>query len=70
MIREIIKPQQNSFTIDIPDGYINREVEFINLLWKQLDQKKNISRTKYPQNRFNVGAFKGDRPNIGQRKDY
>jgi len=29
MIREIIKPQQNSFTINIPNSYIDKEIEFI-----------------------------------------
>ena len=29
MIREVIRPQQNSFTITIPNSYINKEVEFI-----------------------------------------
>ncbi len=29
MIREVIRPQQNSFTINIPNSYIDREVEFI-----------------------------------------
>jgi len=29
MLREIIRPQENSFTINIPNSYINREVEFI-----------------------------------------
>ena len=29
MIREVIRPQYNNFTINIPNSYINREVEFI-----------------------------------------
>ena len=29
MIREVIKPQYNNFTINIPNSYIDREVEFI-----------------------------------------
>jgi hypothetical protein len=29
MIREVIRPQDNSITINIPNSYINREVEFI-----------------------------------------
>ena len=29
MIREVIRPQDNSITINIPNSYINREIEFI-----------------------------------------
>ena len=29
MIREIIRPKYNNFTINIPNSYIGREVEFI-----------------------------------------
>ena len=29
MIREILKPNSDSFTISIPDEYINQEIEFI-----------------------------------------
>ena len=29
MIREVIRPQYNNFTINIPNSYIDREVEFI-----------------------------------------
>ncbi len=29
MIREVIRPQCNNFTINIPNSYVNREVEFI-----------------------------------------
>ncbi len=29
MIREVIRPQDSSITINIPNSYINREVEFI-----------------------------------------
>jgi len=29
MIREIIKPQQNQIILNIPDDYVNKEVEFI-----------------------------------------
>ena len=29
MIREVIRPQYNNFTINIPSSYIDKEVEFI-----------------------------------------
>ena len=29
MIREVIRPQHSSFTINIPSSYIDRDVEFI-----------------------------------------
>jgi hypothetical protein len=29
MITQILKPQKNSFVVNIPDSYINKEVEFI-----------------------------------------
>ena len=29
MIREVIRPQYNNFTISIPSSYINKDVEFI-----------------------------------------
>ena len=29
MIREIIRPQQNQITVNIPDDYIDKEIEFI-----------------------------------------
>jgi hypothetical protein len=29
MIRKILRPNSNNFTISIPDEYINQEVEFI-----------------------------------------
>jgi len=42
MIREVIRPQQNSFTINIPNSYINREVEF--LMFPLEEQEKTIKK--------------------------
>ncbi|MBN2783090.1 MAG: hypothetical protein JXQ66_07610 [Campylobacterales bacterium] len=39
MIREVIRPQQTSITIDIPQSYINKDVEFIMFA---LDEKDEI----------------------------
>ena len=41
MIREVIRPQQNSFTINIPNSYIDREVEFIMF---PLDEQEEIKK--------------------------
>jgi hypothetical protein len=43
MIREIIKPKCNNFTINIPNSYINREVEFIMF---PLDEQEKIQEIK------------------------
>jgi len=43
MIREVIRPQQNSFTINIPNSYIDREVEFIMF---PLDEQEEIKEVK------------------------
>ena len=43
MIREIIRPQQNQIILDIPEDYINKEVELIvfPLEEKEKDKIKN-----------------------------
>ena len=48
MIREIIRPQQNQIILNIPDDYINKEVEFIifPLEEKNIIQNKNTSNSK------------------------
>lgn len=43
MIREVIRPQQTSITIDIPQSYINKDVEFIMFA---LDEKDEILHVK------------------------
>ena len=41
MIREVIKPKTNNITIQIPDSYIDREVEFIVFPLKDDKVRKN-----------------------------
>jgi len=43
MLREVIRPQHNNFTINIPNSYLNREVEFIMF---PLDEKEEIQEVK------------------------
>ena len=43
MIREVIKPQDSSFVIDIPNNYIDKEVEFIMFL---LDESESVHKVK------------------------
>ena len=43
MIREIIRPKYNNFTINIPNDYIDREVEFIMF---PLDEQEKIQEEK------------------------
>ena len=54
MIREIIRPTNNSFTISIPNEYINQEVEFIMF---PLDEKETVQNTQQ-QNKISLrGIF-------------
>ena len=43
MIREVIRPQENTFTINIPNSYIGKEVEFIMFA---LDEQEEIKEPK------------------------
>ena len=43
MIRAVIKPQDSSFVIDIPNNYIDKEVEFIMFL---LDESESVHKVK------------------------
>jgi hypothetical protein len=43
MLREVIRPQHNNITINIPNSYLNREVEFIMF---PLDEKEEIKEAK------------------------
>ena len=43
MIREVIRPQETSFTINIPESYLDRDVEFIIF---PLDEKEEIQENK------------------------
>ena len=44
MLREVIRPQYNNFTINIPNSYIDREVEFIMF---PLDEQEKVQEVKY-----------------------
>jgi hypothetical protein len=48
MIREIIRPNSNNFTISIPNEYVNQEVEFIMF---PLKKNKSVQETKYQDNK-------------------
>ena len=52
MIREVIKPQQNTLTINIPNSYIDREIEFIMF---PLDEQEETEESKQ-QNILSVGG--------------
>jgi len=43
MIREVIRPQYNNFTINIPDSYIDKELEFIMF---PLDEQDKVQELK------------------------
>jgi hypothetical protein len=43
MIRAVIKPQDSSFVIDIPNNYIDKEVEFIMFL---LNESESVHKVK------------------------
>ena len=48
MIRKILRPNSNNFTISIPDEYINQEVEFIIF---PLDEKETTQEIKQKNNK-------------------
>ena len=54
MIREILKPDSNSFTISIPNEYVNQEVEFIMF---PLEKNESVQETKYQDNKSLRGVF-------------
>ena len=54
MIREVIRPQYNNFTINIPNSYIDREVEFIMF---PLDEQEIVDKTEYKNNKSLRGIF-------------
>jgi len=72
MIREIIRPTNNSFTISIPNEYINQEVEFIMFplntdevmrTTDKLNKTKNITDSLF-------GALKDSNINQNDYKNY
>ena len=44
MLRKVIRPQHNTFTINIPNSYLNREVEFIMF---PLDEQEKVQEGIY-----------------------
>ena len=48
MIRKILRPNSNNFTISIPDEYINQEVEFIMF---PLDEQETTQEIKQKNNK-------------------
>ena len=54
MIREIIRPQYTSFSINIPTSYIDRELEFIMF---PLDEKEITQEIKQKNNKSLRGVF-------------
>ena len=46
MIREVIRPQYNSFTINIPNSYIDKEVEFIMFPLDEAEIAEDIKQEK------------------------
>jgi len=54
MIRQIIKPQYTSLTINIPTSYIDREIEFIMF---PLDEQEKIQDAKKQDKKSLRGVF-------------
>ena len=52
MIREIIKPTDNKLTIDLPEEYIGKEIEYIIFPVKNHDEKRE-------EKHFNISALGG-----------
>ena len=72
MIREVIRPQHNSFSINIPKSYINREVEVIVF---PLDNKEIAKVEDTFESNNNItnslfGILKHSSINANQYKDY
>jgi len=72
MLREVIKPQNNNFTINIPNSYINREIEFIMF---PLDNEEITKIEDTPKSSKNItnslfGSLKDSNINKSDYKDY
>ena len=72
MIREIIRPTNNNFTISIPNEYINQEVEFILF---PLNNNEVIQTSYKPNKTKNItnslfGALKNSNINQADYKNY
>ncbi len=65
MIREIIKPRYENFTIKIPREYINKEVEFIMFI---LDENKIIKPNKVKNKIELLGGVLNKYANLSKMK--
>jgi hypothetical protein len=54
MIREVIRPQYTTFSINIPTSYIDRELEFIIF---PLDEQETTQEIKQKNNKSLKGVF-------------
>jgi len=72
MIREIIRPVSNNFTISIPNEYINQEVEFILFPLNNNEIMQTISTANKSKNITNslFGALKDSNINQVDYKNY
>ncbi|NOQ31632.1 MAG: hypothetical protein GQ570_10970 [Helicobacteraceae bacterium] len=72
MLREVIRPQHNSFTINIPNSYIDREIEFIMFPLDNEEITKIEDTAKSSENITNslYGALKNSNINKSDYKDY
>ncbi len=72
MIREIIKPQYSSFTIDIPSSYINKEVEFIMfpLDSEEINKIENAQKSNKNITKSLFGALEDSDITLSDYKDY
>jgi len=72
MIREIIKPVSNNFTISIPNEYINQEIEFILFPLNNNEIMQTIYKPNKTKNITNslFGALKDSNINQVDYKDY
>ena len=72
MLRKIIRPQHSSFSINIPNSYINREIEFIMF---PLDNEEITKIEDTPKSSKNItdslfGSLKDSNINKSDYKDY
>ena len=72
MIREIIRPISNNFTISIPNEYINQEIEFILFPLNTNETMQTIYKPNKTQNITNnlFGVLKDSNINQTDYKNY
>ena len=54
MIREIIRPQQNQIKVEIPNSYIDKELELIIAALKKDDNKITVSKNNITNSLFGI----------------